>query len=237
MRIVPDLAGMELGVALNTIAGDFTGLTTEDNSETVEPAWSFAPTRAAGVEVEKDATITLVVSNGPAPRQLEELAGLTVAAATAKLDHHRASSPSWPGSERRVRARRIRDQLDGARVAHFDGRWHVTKGTEVQLVPSAGPAPRTVPDLTGVTIDVATQTLADLSLTLTPLPDEFSSTIPAGGRRSSGPSAGHGGAPRQSGQRRVVDGSRSDHHPQSHRPRLRRHPGRARGSPASSSAP
>jgi serine/threonine-protein kinase len=56
----------------------------------------------------------------------------------------------------------------------------VTKGTEVQLVPSAGPAPRTVPDLTGVTIDVATQTLTDLNLTLTPLPDEFSSTVPSG---------------------------------------------------------
>jgi serine/threonine-protein kinase len=85
MRTVPDLSGVELGVALNTIAGDFTGLSTAEPSETIESGMVIRTDPAAGTSVKKDSTLTLVVSTGPAPRTLEELAGLTVADATAKL--------------------------------------------------------------------------------------------------------------------------------------------------------
>jgi serine/threonine-protein kinase len=51
----------------------------------------------------------------------------------------------------------------------------------VQVVPSAGPAPRTVPDLTGQALDAATAALTDLRLLVAQAPDEFNNTIPAGG--------------------------------------------------------
>ena len=56
----------------------------------------------------------------------------------------------------------------------------VVKGTTVQVIASAGPAPRTVPDLTGFSLADATAAVAALDLVIAQAPDEFSDTIPAG---------------------------------------------------------
>lgn len=181
MRLVPDLSGMELGVALNTIAGDFTGLSTEEASETVEAGVVIRTEPAAGTEVEKGSEVTLVVSTGPAPRVLEELTGLTVAEATAKLEAQGlVVALAEPVYDESIAVDSVVSWSVPDSPSSVAG-GTVTKGTTVQLVPSAGPSPRTVPDLTGMTLDVATQALTDLSLVVAQAPDEFSSTIPAGG--------------------------------------------------------
>ena len=190
MRTVPDLSGLELGVALNTIAGDFTGLSKEEASETVDSGTVIRTEPAAGTEVEKDSTITLVVSTGPAPRTLEDLTGLTVADATAKLEAQGLvvalgdavndenipvdSVVSWSVPESPT-------SVAGGTVI---------KGTTVQLVPSAGPALRSVPDLTGLALDVATTSLTDLRLVIAQATDEFSNDIPVGGILRQDPAPG-----------------------------------------------
>ena len=56
----------------------------------------------------------------------------------------------------------------------------VTKGTTVQVVASAGPAPRAVPDLTNLTVADATAALQTLGLVYAQVADEFSNTIAVG---------------------------------------------------------
>jgi eukaryotic-like serine/threonine-protein kinase len=180
MRTVPDLSGMELGVALNAIAGDFTGLSTEEASETVEAGVVIRTDPAAGTEVEKDSAVTLVVSTGPAPRVLEDLTGLTVSEASAKLEAQGlvvALADAVNDEDIPVDSV-VSWNVPASPTSTAGGT--VVKGTTVQLVPSAGPALRSVPDLTGMTLDVATTAITDLRLVVAQAPDEFSSAIPAG---------------------------------------------------------
>jgi serine/threonine-protein kinase len=181
MRTVPDLTGVELGVALNTIAGDFTGLSTEEASETIEAGLVIRTEPAAGTSVEKDSTVTLVVSRGPAPRTLDELAGLTVADATAKLEAQGlvVALADAVNDENIAVDSVVSWSVPDSPTSVAGGT--VMKGTTVQLVPSAGPALRSVPDLTGLALDAATTALTDLRLVIAQAPDEFSNTIPAGG--------------------------------------------------------
>jgi serine/threonine-protein kinase len=55
----------------------------------------------------------------------------------------------------------------------------VEKGTEVQIVPSNGPQPRTMPDMVNVTLERSTAALTERQLTWTTR-EEFSDTVPAG---------------------------------------------------------
>jgi serine/threonine-protein kinase len=56
----------------------------------------------------------------------------------------------------------------------------VTPKTVVAVVPSAGPQPRVVPNLTGLTIEQAKAQLDAQSLVMLQLEDEFSDTVAAG---------------------------------------------------------
>jgi serine/threonine-protein kinase len=67
----------------------------------------------------------------------------------------------------------------------------VTKGTEVLLVLSGGPAPRAVPSLEGLTVAQATAKLKAEQLTIAVVsPPEFSATVPKGQIIRSSPKAG-----------------------------------------------
>jgi eukaryotic-like serine/threonine-protein kinase len=57
----------------------------------------------------------------------------------------------------------------------------VVKGTTVAVVLSAGPAQRTVPDLTGLSYADAAAKVQALGLQIAQLPDEFSDKVPVGG--------------------------------------------------------
>ena len=176
---VPALAGMRQGEALN-MAGSFKGVITEEASEDVAVGVVIRTEPEAGSTLENGKTLTIVVSTGPAPRPLPDVVGLTVADATAKLaesglvlvEGNAAFSEDVP--EGVVLSWTV-PAAPGLKAGDT-----VVKGTTVQVVVSAGPAPRTVPDLTGKTLADATAAVQALGLVVAQGPDEFSDTVPAG---------------------------------------------------------
>jgi serine/threonine-protein kinase len=180
MRTVPDLAGMEEGVALNAVAGDFTGVLAQESSETVDSGHVIRTDPDVGVEVQKGTSLTLFVSTGPAPRVLPEVAGKTVAAATDELEGLGLTvEVGEPQVDEKVPVDTVLSWTVPDSPTLVAG-GTVTKGTAVRLVASAGPAPRTVPDLTKTTLADATKALTALQLTIAQGPDEFNDTIAAG---------------------------------------------------------
>ncbi len=177
--VVPELAGLRQGAALNQL-GPFEATIIEEASETVEPGVVIRSEPAAGTTLENGSKITLVVSTGPAPRALPELVGLTLADATAQL------------GELGLVLIEAEPQFDEVVVPGVVLSWSVpaaptlgvgatvTKGTTVQVVLSAGPAPRSVPALAGLTFEDATKVLQDLGLVIFRVPDEFDVNVPAG---------------------------------------------------------
>ncbi len=177
--VVPDLAGMRQGAALNQV-GPFKAAITEEASETVEAGVVIRTDPAAGTELENGSTLNIFVSTGPAPRALPELAGLSVADATAALDQlGLVLIEADPAFDETVAPGLIISWTVPAAPTLTAGAT-VTKGTTVQVVPSAGPAPRTVPDLTNMPVADATAALQALGLVGVQLPDEFSNTVPVG---------------------------------------------------------
>lgn len=180
MRTVPELAGMEEGVALNAIAGDFQGVLAQESSEDVDAGSIIRTDPLPGTELKKGSVVTLYASTGPAPRVLPELAGLTVADATDQLEGLglvvEVGDPEF--DEKIAKDTVISWTVPDSPTLVAGGT--VTKGTAVRLIASAGPAPRAVPDLAGLTVADATKALADLQLLIEELPVEFNDTVPAG---------------------------------------------------------
>ncbi|MFN8022010.1 MAG: PASTA domain-containing protein [Acidimicrobiales bacterium] len=188
---VPDLAGFEQGVALNMVSEYHWQIATVDQADdTVEPGVVIRTDPPAGSTLAEQSVLTMVVSTGPAPRTLPELAGRTVDDATAALDDLGLvlSVGDQPFSEDVPEGQIVSWQVpDQPALVAGDT---VLPGTTIVVSVSAGPAPRTVPDLTGATVDSATATLAEQGLVITVLPDEFSPTVPIGGIARQDPAAG-----------------------------------------------
>jgi serine/threonine-protein kinase len=179
-RVVPTLAGMQEGVALNAIAGDFKATTSQEPSEAVAVGVVIRTEPGAGSQVQKNSSLTLFVSTGPAPRVLPELAGLSVAQATAGLQQLGLTvEVADPVFDETVPLNTvIKWTVPDAPTLVAGG--NVTKGTAVRLVASKGPAPRPAPDLTAKPLADATAALTALQLHITRNLDEFSPTVPAG---------------------------------------------------------
>ncbi len=176
---VPDLTGMRQGEALNQI-GPFKGAIEEEASETVEAGVVVRTDPVAATTLEHGKTITIFVSTGPAPRALPELAGLTVPEATAALDElGLVIIQSDPVFDEVVLSGVIISWSVPAAPTLTAGAT-VTKGTTVQVVASAGPAPRVVPDLTNIAAADAAAALQALDLVYAQVADEFSNTVPVG---------------------------------------------------------
>lgn len=180
MRTVPALTDLEEGVALNSIAGDFEGVLAQESSETVEAGHVIRTDPAEGAEMEKGSSITLFVSTGPAPRVLPEVTGSTVAAATEQLEGLGLTvEVADPVFDETVPEGTVVSWVVPDSPALVAG-GTVTKGTAVRLVPSGGPAPRTVPDLKGTDQQTAAAALAQVQLVLKVTGEEYSDTVPAG---------------------------------------------------------
>lgn len=187
---VPNLVGLEDGVALNQIAGTFTGAMVQEASETVAVGIVIRTDPPTGTELETGKTITLYVSSGPAPRELPELTNVTKIQAVALLEALGLVMVEAPPE--------FSDTVPLDTVL----RWSVpesptlvagdtvTKGTIVQVVLSAGPEPRIVPDLTGTALAVATTALETATLVVELGTEVFSDTIPAGHVVSQSPAPG-----------------------------------------------
>lgn len=187
---VPAVVGMEAAEAENVLQGDFTVILADEASETVPVGQVVRTDPEAGTTVDKGSDVTLYVSTGPAPRVLPELTGLSVDEARSKLEGMGlVVELADPVFDETVPVDVVVSWTVPDSPALVAG-GTVLKGTAVRLVVSAGPAPRTVPDLTNMTRDEATAALQALGLTFTEAPEEFSNDIGPGRVIRQEPAAG-----------------------------------------------
>jgi len=178
---VPHLAGLTEAEALNQISGfDWDTVVTREASEDVPQGVVIRTQPDEATKLEQNRPFALFVSTGPAPRPLPELVGLTLDQATAALQKldlvlqqgHPAFDETVPAGT--VVSWMVPDQ-PGLKAGAT-----VTPKTTVQVVLSAGPEPRVVPDLTNMTVEQATATLQPLGLVLAQLEPEFSDSVASG---------------------------------------------------------
>lgn len=187
---VPELVGLEEGIALNQVSGTFVGVVVEEASESIPVGVVIRTDPSAGAKLEHGKDLTLYVSSGPAPRVLPELTGLTKEQA---LDALTKLGLVMIEAEAEFSDTVPLDSViswtvpDSPTLAAGDT---VTKGTTLRVVLSLGPEPRVVPDLTGTAIEVATTALEAETLLIAIGPEEFSDTIPIGRVVSQTPAAG-----------------------------------------------
>lgn len=188
---IPDLVGLEQGEALNTISEfDWEETVVLEASDDVAVGEVIRTDPAAGGRLDVGDAFTIVVSTGPAPRALPELVGLDVEQATAALTEL--------GLVLEIGAQPFDEVVPVGEVVSWTvpdqpglvAGDTVLPGTPVVVVVSAGPAPRVVPDLTGLTPADAQATLEGLGLVAAPLPDEFSPTVSVGAIARQDPAPG-----------------------------------------------
>jgi len=150
----------------------------------------------AGEKLAEDEPFLVVVSDGPEFRELPDLAGLTQADAETQLAQLRlvAAPPAQQNDENVPVGSVISWSVPSDPSLSTGGQ--VLPDTQVQLVISTGPAPRTIPTLAGLTVDQATAALAQIQLTATLAEPVFSDTVPTGSVVSANPADGTTGIPR-----------------------------------------
>jgi serine/threonine-protein kinase len=179
--VVPHLSGLSEAEALNQISGfDWKAIVTREASEEVPAGIVIRTQPGEAIALERSKPFELVVSTGPAPRPLPDLAGLTLEQATASLDQlGLVLVQADPAFDETVAAGTVISWMvpdqPGLRAGDT-----VTPKTTVSVVLSSGPQPRVVPDLTGVAIDQATATLAAQGLLVAQLDPQFSDTVAVG---------------------------------------------------------
>ena len=188
---VPALEGLPIGEALNKVAGlGWDTISTEEASESVPTGAVIRTQPPAGTDLKEGAQLQFVVSTGPAPRPLPELLNLSLADATTALTSIglviETSEPVFDESvpPDQVISWSVPDQPTLAAGAT------VVSGTTVRVVVSAGPAPRTIPDVVNMDPAAARSALEVQNLVAAQLPDEFSDTVPAGAVLRVDPPAG-----------------------------------------------
>jgi beta-lactam-binding protein with PASTA domain/tRNA A-37 threonylcarbamoyl transferase component Bud32 len=134
---------------------------TRDFNEAVPEGHVISQDPPAGTVLEEEQTVRLLVSNGPPFKSVPDLAGITVEEAAARL----VEAELAVGGEQRLHD----EQVDEGLVLTWSSGGQerppeLRKGTPVDLVVSAGPAPRTVPNLAGKTVDQARAELRQVGL-------------------------------------------------------------------------
>lgn len=178
---VPDLIGVEKGVAENQIAdnGWVIIVKTERNDEqALGNVISSDP--VAGSRLSAGKTFVLVVSEGPTLPKLVDLNGMTLEAATTKLTGLKLGAPvATDAFDEAIPPGTVMSWSVPAQPSLVAG-MEVVQGTVVAVVVSKGPAPRVVPKLLGLDEAAATAALTAIQLTIVRGDDVFSNDVPAG---------------------------------------------------------
>jgi eukaryotic-like serine/threonine-protein kinase len=154
---VPDVTGGLVGDAEEALvdAGLALGEVGRAFDEDVPAGRVLSSDPRAGAVIDETGTVDLVVSRGPAPREVPDLRSLTLSEAQAEL---RAV-----GLEAEVVGRSYSDAPEGQVIAQSPGRGNeVERGTTIGLTLSDGPEPVTVPNVRGQLRDEAVETLEGL---------------------------------------------------------------------------
>ncbi len=143
-----------------------------------------AQTPVVGTELEEGAAINVVVASGAVLRTVPDVVGLTRLDAVARLGNAGLVLGTVDST---VFDEEAEVGIVLASTPTLGG--EVETGTVVDLVVSAGPAPRIVPDLNGLTLVDADAAIVGLGLVPT-LVEEYSMTAPQGTIISASPAAG-----------------------------------------------
>jgi len=139
----------------------------------------FEEAVAPGVVIDQDpalgklregSSIKVVVSKGPPPRPVPDLAGLDQSGAEQRLNQS--------GFVPKVGRQFSEDQRAGT-VLDWSPKGEQAKGAEIALTVSGGPAPRKIPDVSGGTYEDGARLLAGVGLKATRV-ENFSDTVPPG---------------------------------------------------------
>jgi serine/threonine-protein kinase len=174
---VPRLAGLTESEALNQISSfDWETVVTREASDEVPTGIVIRTRPFEGTPLEQNEPFQLVVSSGPAPRALPNLVGLTLEEATTSLEAlGLVLKQGDPVFDETVPAGTVISWMVPEQPGLKAGDT-VLPNTTISVVLSAGPQPRVVPNLTGMTVAQATALLAEQGLVLAQLPPEFSDT-------------------------------------------------------------
>ncbi|MDQ4098218.1 MAG: PASTA domain-containing protein, partial [Actinomycetota bacterium] len=123
------------------------------------------------VKLKEGKFVTLVVSQGPAPAPVPDLANLTQEEAKAGLE--------GVGLGLGEVSTQYSEEVEAGRVIDWEPKDGRKRGDSVALTVSQGPRPRTLPDLTEKTYDQAAQILRDMGLN--PVQDSrYDNDVPEG---------------------------------------------------------
>ena len=178
-----ELAAVERGVADGL---DWEVVVEEEHNEVVRSGFVIDQEPQTGTELEDGGTVRLLVSLGPPPRPVPDLFNRTEA--EARSDVERSELVVGDLVQQHV------EDVEAGRiitwsVAGQDRPAEVPKGSEVDLVLSSGPAPRTVPTLEGLAVDAARAALEERGL-VPQVTEQFSSSVARGEVISSSPAEG-----------------------------------------------
>lgn len=135
-----------------------------------------------GRELKEGGTVYLTVSKGPVPVAIPELAGTNRTSASEAI----ARAGLTVGSV----TEKASEEVPAGGVLDWSPKGGmIPTGSAVDLVVSSGPAPRTVPDVSGRSFDAASGALSTLGLKVG-RSDDYSDTVPEGQVISSNPGAG-----------------------------------------------
>jgi eukaryotic-like serine/threonine-protein kinase len=181
---VPGLRGLSLDQA--TLAAKNQGFTVRATNRTApDPPGTVIEQSPAAGDFTSGHRVQLVVSSGPANVTIPSIVNAPWATAKRELDTagliYPANPPTQP-NELIAKGSVVRIKPDpGASVPPDQA---------VQVVLSSGHAPRKVPDVTRFLFDAASTALTKQHFKVERVPDQFSSTVPAGRVIRTGPKAG-----------------------------------------------
>jgi eukaryotic-like serine/threonine-protein kinase len=187
---IPDLIGVDQGEATNLVTEfKWEIVVVEEANEELPVGAVIRTDPETGKKLETGKALTFVVSTGPPPVPLPELNGLDAATALATLtDGGLVLGVEIPEYSEEVPVGVIIRWAISSQPTLVAGQ-EVIKGTAVDTFVSQGPAPRVVPDLTGMSIESATTALTDLRLTINRGDDQFS-LVATGGVATQSPAPG-----------------------------------------------
>ena len=172
--VVPNLVGLTEAEALNQVSSfNWDTVVTREASETVATGIVIRTQPAESTALDENQQFQIIVSTGPAPRPLPELVGMTLDEATASLTSlDLVLQQSDPVFDETIPAGTVVSWMVPDQPGLKAGDT-VTPKTTVSVVLSAGPQPRVVPNLAGMTVDQATAALTEQGLVLLQLEPEF----------------------------------------------------------------
>ena len=187
MVTVPNVEGLTQDAATTAITGTklMVGTVTQQTSNTVATGNVISQDPASGNSVAQGSPVNLVISSGPQMVTLPNVEGLTQDAATTAITAAKLTvgTVTQQSSNTMATGKVIsQDPASGNSVA---------QGSPVNLVISSGPQMVTVPNVEGLTQDVATTAITGTKLMVGTVTQQTSNTVATGNVISQDPASGN----------------------------------------------